>query len=340
MVTGGAGYIGSHTSQLLASRGDFVLIVDDLSTGITRRVAGFPVLELDLADPGSIPVVADAIRDHRIDSAMHFAARKQVAESVERPAWYYQQNVGSTANLILAMEVDKSCTRLVFSSSAAVYGDAAGTIDESRATAPVNPYGASKLASEQLIEATSVAWNLSAASLRYFNVGGASSAELADVGASNLIPLILDALVSGRRPAIFGSDYDTPDGTCVRDYVHVSDVAAAHLAVLDALPGRAGHVALNVGTGTGTSVREMVEAVMRESNILAEPRMLPRRAGDAAAVVAAVDRIDAATGWRATHSLTDIVASASRARMAGTDPRGSLYAGELTNDRVLGSTNR
>jgi UDP-glucose 4-epimerase len=314
MVTGGAGYIGAHTSHLLASRGDFVLIADDLSSGSRARVAGFPLLEVDLAEPASVAVIADAIRTHRIDSVIHFAARKQVAESVQRPAWYYQQNVGSIANLILALEVEKTCSRLVFSSTAAVYGQAGGVIDENRQPDPMNPYGASKLAGEQLIDATSAAWPLSAASLRYFNVGGSARAELADKGASNLIPIILDQLTSGQRPGIFGSDYDTPDGSCIRDYVHITDVAEAHLVVLDSLVRRTGHAVMNVGTGSGTSVLEMVAALMNESGIRAEPRMLPRRPGDAAEVVAAVDRIATATGWRARFTLDDIVASAWDAR--------------------------
>ncbi len=315
MVTGGAGYIGAHTSHLLAGRGDFVLIADDLSTGSRARVADFPLLEVDLAEPASVAVVADAIRTHRIDSVIHFAARKQVAESVERPAWYYQQNVGSISNLILALEVEKTCPRLVFSSTAAVYGQAGGVIDENRQPAPVNPYGASKLAGEQLIDATAAAWPLSAASLRYFNVGGSSRAELADTGASNLIPIIMDQLISGQRPGIFGSDYDTPDGSCVRDYVHVADVAEAHLVVLDWLVGHTGHDVMNVGTGTGTSVLEMVRALMDISGIRAEPQTLPRRPGDAAEVVAAVGRIATETGWQARFALDDIVASAWDARL-------------------------
>ena len=314
LVTGGAGYIGAHTSHLLADRGDYVLVADDLSSGSRARVKGFPLLEVDLAEPASVAVVADAIRTHRIDSVIHFAARKQVAESVERPAWYYQQNVGSIANLILALEVEKTCSRLVFSSTAAVYGDAGGVIDESRVPAPVNPYGASKLAGEQLVEATAAAWPLSAVSLRYFNVGGSARAELADTGATNLIPIILNQLMTGQRPGIFGADYDTPDGSCIRDYVHVTDVAEAHLAVLDTLDGHVGHDVLNVGTGTGTSVAGMVLALMNESDIHVEPRILPRRPGDAAEVVAAVGRIESATGWQARFTLADIVSSAWESR--------------------------
>lgn len=315
LVTGGSGYIGAHTSLLLAERGDEVVIVDDLVGGHPSRVDGIPVVRLDLASDAAVDTLAATMRDYSIEAVVHFAARKQVAESVERPAWYYRENVGGAAQLLIAME-QAGVGQLVFSSSAAVYGEADGAIDESHPTRPVNPYGATKLAGEQLAAASATAWGLRAASLRYFNVGGAASAALGDVEAQNLIPLVFDRIEAGLPPQIFGEDYATADGTCVRDYVHVSDVAEAHLAMLDSLPSEPGNSVFNVGTGTGTSVRQMVDAIAAVTGTSPDAVVRPRRAGDPAAVVAVVDRMRSATGWSARLGLDDIIRSAWDARVS------------------------
>ncbi len=309
MVTGGAGYIGAHTVRLLQDRGDEVLIADDLVTGSTDRVPGVPLVRVDLASDGAAQVLADALVEHDIEAVIHFAARKQVGESVARPAWYHRQNVGGLAQLLDAMQ-SAGVHRLVFSSSAAVYGQADGAIDETHPTVPLSPYGATKLIGEQLIAAASAAWPLRAASLRYFNVGGAASPELGDTEALNLIPIVLEHLDRGEAPEIFGDDYPTADGTCVRDYVHVLDVAQAHLTVLDALGSQPGHVAYNIGTGVGTSVREMITSISLAAGSILEPVVRPRRDGDAAAVVAVVDRVRDATGFSARYGVADIVESA------------------------------
>jgi UDP-glucose 4-epimerase len=309
MVTGGSGYIGAHTVLGLVERGDTVVVVDDLVSGSAARIPGVQIVRVDLAADSAVDVLTLALQEHEVDAVMHFAARKQVGESVERPAWYYRQNVGGLAQLLIAMET-AGTQRLVFSSSAAVYGDASGAVTESHSTLPISPYGATKLAGEQLVAATTRAWPLSAASLRYFNVGGAGRADLGDTEAFNLIPMVLDRLVGGEAPRIFGDDYATPDGTCVRDYVHVTDVAEAHLAVLDSLPPEPGHRALNVGTGRGTSVREMIEALEAIAGIELTPVVEPRRSGDPDSVVAVVDRICESTGWSARLTLDDIVRSA------------------------------
>ena len=321
LVTGGAGYIGAHTCLRLRERGDDVVIVDDLVTGSATRVPGVPIVELDLTSDGAPEALATVMREHAIEAVIHFAARKQVAESVERPAWYYQQNVGGLAQLLIAMQA-AGVDKLIFSSSAAVYGTADGPIHEYSALDPINPYGATKLVGEQLIAAAARADGLRAASLRYFNVGGAAVPELGDVEILNLIPITFDLLTRGERPTIFGVDYPTPDGSCVRDFVHVLDVADAHLAVLDALDDAPGHVAFNVGTGVGTSVREIVDRIIEVVGAEVSPEIAPRRPGDAAEVVAAVDRIEAATGWRARYSLADIVESAWAAwQIRGVPPR-------------------
>lgn len=315
LVTGGAGYIGSHTSLLLSRRGDDVVVVDDLSTGRRERISDLPLIEADLSESSSIAVVAKALADHGIEAVVHFAAKKEVGESVARPAWYYRQNVGGLANLLLAMEAAGTGS-LVFSSSAAIYGNSPDPITEDDATLPLSPYGATKLVGEQLIDASCRAGLLAASSLRYFNVAGAEDPTLAEPEAQNLIPMVIDRIRAGRQPEIFGDDYDTPDGTCIRDFVHVSDVAAAHLAVLDSLPSVGTHRVLNVGTGVGTSVRTVVSTILEMSPFDLEPVVADRRPGDAAIAVAAVDRIREDVGWSAQRNLADIVESALRTRSA------------------------
>jgi UDP-glucose 4-epimerase len=308
LVTGGAGYIGAHTVAALRARGDGVVILDDLSSGDRNRVGDVPLISRDLSTVDPSTLAAD-LRAADVETVIHFAAKKQVGESVERPAWYFRQNVGGLASLLLAMR-EASVGRLVFSSSASVYGNVDGRVRETAAVAPINPYGASKAVGEQLVEAEVIAGWLTAASLRYFNVGGASEPALADAGAVNLIPQVLQRLDVGRPPLIFGDDYDTPDGTCVRDYVHVVDVAEAHLAVLDSLRRVRPYREFNVGTGVGTSVFEMITALERAWGSGEPPEVVERRSGDPAVVVADVDSIEAETGWRARFGLDDIVASA------------------------------
>ncbi|MFM9877863.1 MAG: UDP-glucose 4-epimerase GalE [Rhodoglobus sp.] len=309
MVTGGAGYIGAHVCDLLVARGQTVVIVDDLATGSAARVPGIPILPVDLSDDDAPAALSEMMTRHNVESVVHFAARKQVAESVERPAWYQRQNVGGLANLLTAMRAT-TVSRLVFSSSAAVYGDADGVIAETHEAYPANPYGQTKLEGERLISAASNEWGLSAVSLRYFNVGGAARPELGDTQALNLIPIVLDRLAEGSPPTIFGDDYPTPDGTCVRDYVHVSDVADAHLVVLDRLSAEAGHEIFNIGTGVGTSVREMITALIAVAGSSLRPVVSSRRPGDSATVVADVSRIREAAGWTARHGLEGIISSA------------------------------
>jgi len=317
LVTGGAGYIGSHVVQALSARGDEVLVLDDLSAGGAERIPGVPLSEIDLVSDAAPHAVAELLRSGGVEAVMHFAARKSVDESVRRPAWYYQQNISSLAHLLLAME-DAGVDRLVFSSSAAVYGSATGdAITEDTPLAPISPYGETKRAGEQLVSAASVGFGLRATSLRYFNVGGTASVRLANHVGENLIPLVFDRIDRGLPPLIFGDGYPTRDGSCVRDYIHVVDLAEAHVAALDHLvDAPAGNIALNVGTGRGTTVREMVSAILRASGSSLEPEVAPKRAGDPASSVASPDRIRQLLGWSAQRDIDEIVQSDWAAHLA------------------------
>lgn len=314
LVTGGAGYIGAHVVRVLRERGDDVLIVDDLVTGIAERNPGVELVEMDLAHSSSVDALASLLTKHSVDAVIHFAARKQVGESVAKPAWYYSENVGGLANVLLAME-RAGVNRMIFSSSAAVYGDARGDVSESAPRVPTSPYGETKLVCEWLIGTAVAAQGLDAISLRYFNVAGAGWPELGDRMALNLVPMVFERLDAQESPRIFGDDYDTPDGTCVRDYVHVMDLAEAHVAALDALTTAAAaaggrHRVFNVGTGKGTSVREMIDVILRVSGAPHVAEVVARRPGDPAVVTAEVTAIAEHLGWRSSRTVVDIVESA------------------------------
>lgn len=311
LVTGGTGYIGAHVVRLLRDRGDDVVVVDDLVTGVRGRIGDVPLVEMDLADSNAPAALDTVIREYAVQQVVHFAGRKQVEESVRRPAWYFHQNVGSLANVLLGMEL-AGVSRLVFSSSAAVYGTSEGpALREDTPQVPVNPYGQSKLVGEWLISDAVLSQALRATSLRYFNVAGSGWPELGDTATLNLVPMVFERLDRGMAPLIFGDDYDTADGTCIRDFIHVLDLADAHLKALDSLrSGPARNDIYNVGTGIGASVREMVEQILFHSGSQAVSEVRPRRAGDPAVVVADPQAIFAALGWEAHRGLADIVRSA------------------------------
>ena len=311
LVAGGAGYIGAHVVRLLLQRGEEVIVVDDLSYGSPERVEGATVVELDVASGEAPSVLADLMERREVTAVIHFAARKQVGESVARPSWYYQQNVGGLANMLIAMEQAR-VDQMIFSSSAAVYGmPPVETVSEDIDCHPINPYGETKLIGEWMMADAEKAWGLRWAGLRYFNVAGAGWDDLGDMATLNLIPMVLDRLSKGETPKIFGTDYPTPDGTCVRDYIHVKDLAVAHIAALDYLAGgqeMAEHV-FNVGTGQGASVREVVSKVIASTGLDLEPEELARRAGDPPQLIGNATRIGEVLGWKAEHDLDDIVTS-------------------------------
>jgi UDP-glucose 4-epimerase len=312
VVTGGAGYLGSHLVRVLLARGDDVVVVDDFSsgTGIRRPLGNAEVHELDLMEGGA--ELEDAFRG--ADAVVHFAARKSVEESVRQPTRYYRENIGTLANALGAAATATVATFL-FSSSAAVYGETGrAVIRETDPTDPVNPYGASKLAGEHLTASAAAAFGMRAASLRYFNAAGTGWSDLADTGRANLVPSVIERVRRDESPVIFGDDYPTIDGTGVRDYIHALDLAEAHVAVLDFLrEGPTGHRVFNVGTGRGASVAEVIGLVQDAAGTDVTPTVAPRRAGDPAEVVADVSRITREVGWRPRFSISDIVQSAWKA---------------------------
>jgi UDP-glucose 4-epimerase len=313
LVTGGAGYIGAHVVRLLRDRGDSV-VVDDLSTGAAERVGDVPLVQVDIAEDHATEKLVALIQEYAVDAVIHIAAKKQVGESAERPAYYYKQNVGGLANLLEAMEATH-VDRLMFSSSAATYGlpdvPADQNMTEDVPANPISPYGRTKLICEWMCADAASAWGLRWAGLRYFNVAGSGWTDLGDPGALNLIPIVLTAVTNGQQPRIFGDDYDTADGTCIRDYVHIVDLAQAHIETLDYLSrDDRPHDIFNVGTGHGSSVKEVIAQITATTGYDVKPRVVARRPGDPARLVADPTRIHETLGWSSTKTLADMVSSA------------------------------
>lgn len=309
LVIGGAGYIGSHTARALRRAGHEVIIFDNLSTGHEFLAAGFELVKGDVLDAAALKrVLAHA------DAIMHFAAHAYVGESVRNPRKYFRNNVEGGLSLLNAA-LDAGVKQIIFSSTCAVYGEPAKVpIEENAPRLPVNPYGVSKLFFERALDAYDVAYGLRFASLRYFNAAGADeSGEIGELHdpETHLIPLALGAAAgTGPELQVFGSDYPTPDGTCVRDYIHVNDLADVHVKALEHLADGEKSFAVNVGTGRGYSVKEVISAV-EEVTGKQVPRMIgPRRAGDPPALVANPSKAQAMLGWKATRDLREIVASA------------------------------
>ena len=318
LLTGGAGYIGAHVARDLLVTGREVTILDDLSSGLRARIPdGADFIEASVLDTDAVRRALDGVT-----GVVHLAAKKAVGESVDQPMLYYRENVGGMVSLLQAME-DAGTRCLVYSSSAAVYGEPPWSpISEDSPLQPLSPYGETKVIGEWLVRDAAAARShastsvspLSWVSLRYFNVAGAGSPELGDTSVNNLIPMVFDALDRGDAPQVFGTDYPTLDGSCVRDYIHVSDLAAAHVAAADLAERGDVAAVFNVGTGVGSSVLEVMAAVSEVVGRDVGAVAVARRAGDPPELVASVDRISAELGWTAQRDLRDMVASAYAAR--------------------------
>jgi UDP-glucose 4-epimerase len=315
LVTGGAGYIGAHVVRSFVTEGLGVVVLDDLSTGHASFVPdGVPFVEGTILDED---LVARTIGDHGVTGVVHVAGFKYAGVSVQRPLHCYEQNVLGTMSLLKAMErhgVDKC----VFSSSAATFGTPADeVVTEANSTNPESPYGESKLIGEWLLRDQEVAIGLRHTSLRYFNVVGSATDEVYDTSPHNLFPLVIEALLEGRSPRMNGDDYPTPDGSCVRDYVHVGDLAISHVAAAKALDeGRPLEPVYNLGSGEGLSVKQIMEAMARVTGIDFKPEIGPRRPGDPARIVATGELAARDLDWRMRYTVDDMVASAWRARKA------------------------
>ncbi|RPK44948.1 UDP-glucose 4-epimerase GalE [Streptomyces sp. ADI93-02] len=310
LITGGAGYIGAHVAKAMTGAGEKVVVLDDISSGIEARLPADVTLARGSASDRE--VLDRVLAEHAVTGVVHLAAKKQVGESVEKPLLYYRENVTGLGVLLEAV-VAAGVRRFLFSSSAAVYGvPDVDLITEETPCAPINPYGETKLAGEWLVRATGRAHGISTACLRYFNVAGAAEPELADTGVFNVVPMFFDRLTRGETPRIFGDDYPTPDGTCVRDYIHVADLADAHLAVAAHLDRSAdgGDLTVNIGRGEGVSVRRLAELVGEVTGLPAEPVVEPRRPGDAARAVASAARMTEELGWTARRGMREMVESA------------------------------
>jgi UDP-arabinose 4-epimerase len=309
LVVGGAGYIGSHSARALKRAGHEVIIFDNLSTGFERLAAGFDVVKGDILDAAALAKVLP-----RADAIMHFAAHAYVGESVTNPKKYFHNNVEGGLSL-LNTALEAGVKKIIFSSTCAVYGEPAKVpIDESTSRQPVNPYGVSKMFFEQALEAYDPAYGLRYVSLRYFNAAGADeSGEIGELHdpETHLIPLALRAAAGlGPELQVFGSDYPTPDGTCIRDYIHVNDLASAHVKALDHLAAGKESIAVNVGTGKGASVWEVLKSVEAATGKPVPHKIVPRRPGDPPALVANPAKAQALLQWKATRGLPEIVATA------------------------------
>jgi UDP-glucose-4-epimerase GalE len=312
LVTGGAGYIGSITARMLVKRGYHVVVVDDLSRGHEHNVKDLPFHKLNLSADAA--AIANLLDHETIDAVIHFAAYIAVGESTRDPVLYFSNNVGGTLSLLKAM-AHSNVKRLVFSSTAAVYGTPEVVpIPEDSPFAPVSPYGESKLMVEKILGWLDECRGLRAIALRYFNACGSDpESGLGEEHApeTHLIPLLLRAVVTGEPITIFGDDYETPDGTCIRDYIHVLDLAEAHVVALEKLLAGGGSNAFNVGTGQGHSVLEVLRAVEEVTGRTVPYEMGPRREGDAPVLVANSDKLKRILGWTPRFpDLTDIVNTA------------------------------
>jgi UDP-glucose 4-epimerase len=312
LITGGAGYIGAHAVYSTLSSNRNVVVIDDLSSGISSRLGNdVELIEASILDSVAVNRAFDT---YNFSGVLHLAAKKQVQESIERPDFYWEENVGGIKNLLSVMKAH-GVKNLVYSSSAAVYGEPdyhpGKLITEQAVCSPINPYGETKLEGEVLSRAMSESDGFKVAALRYFNVAGSSRPELGDQYIVNLIPIVFDALSRNKKPTVFGNSYSTPDGSCIRDYIHVQDLSEAHIAAMDLVENsEAGFTAINIGTGLGASVFDVLAMIEDVTGISINPILGERREGDPAALVADVSFANEILDWKSSRDLRDMVASA------------------------------
>jgi len=315
LVTGGAGYIGAHVVRAFRTQGLEAVVLDDLSSGHRRFVPDdVPFVQGSILDT---PLLVRTLSEHGVTGVVHVAGFKYAGVSVQRPLHTYEQNVTGTVSVLKAM-AEAAVDKVVFSSSAATFGTPdVDTVTEETPTRPESPYGESKLIGEWLLRDQATATGLAHTSLRYFNVVGSGSDEIYDTSPHNLFPLVFEALLEGRTPRIYGDDYPTPDGTCVRDYIHVADLAVSHVAAAQALEaGTPLAPVYNLGSGDGLSVRQIMDAMARVTGIGFEPEVHPRRPGDPARIVASGELAARDLDWKMRHTVDEMVGSAWSARRA------------------------
>jgi len=311
LVTGGAGYIGAHVVKSLLENDFNVVIVDDLSTGLARKVPQNVVFEkIDIAETNKL---AQIMKSNKVEGVIHLAAKKAVGESMNNPSLYYRENIGGFISLLEAMS-QAVVKRIVYSSSAAVYGTPTeNKVTEKSATSPESPYGETKLVGEWLLKADEKARQIQWIALRYFNVVGAANPELGDTGVNNLVPMVFRALSNNQRPQVFGGDYATPDGSCIRDYIHVSDLADSHFIAAQKLMNENYCGIINIGRGQGFSVKQVMDTISEVLGKNINYEVIDRRPGDPAQTIADVTKAKRDLNWEAKNDLKSMVSSAWQA---------------------------
>lgn len=311
LVTGGAGYIGAHVVKSLLENDFKVVIVDDLSTGLARKVPQNVVFEkIDIAETNKL---AQIMKSNKVEGVIHLAAKKAVGESMINPSLYYRENIGGFISLLEAMS-QADVKRIVYSSSAAVYGTPTeNKVTEKSVTNPESPYGETKLVGEWLLKADEKARQIQWIALRYFNVVGAANPELGDTGVNNLVPMVFRALSNNQRPQVFGGDYATPDGSCIRDYIHVSDLADSHLIAAQKLLNENYCGIINIGRGQGFSVKQVMDTISEVLGKNINYEVVDRRPGDPAQTIADVSKAKSDLNWEAKNDLKSMVSSAWQA---------------------------
>lgn len=306
LVTGGAGYIGAHVVKSLLENNFEVVVVDDLSTGLERKIPqNIKLYKINISNTLEL---TNILRNEKIEGVIHLAAKKAVGESVLNPSLYYQENIGGLISLLEAMS-HADVKKIVYSSSAAVYGTPKeDKVSEESVTNPESPYGETKLVGEWLLKADQQARNVRFISLRYFNVVGAGNNELGDTGVNNLIPMVFSAISKNERPQIFGNDYSTKDGTCIRDYIHVEDLAFAHVLAAKKLTDNYSEI-LNIGTGQGYSVKEVMDLIEKVIGKKINYEYVGRRSGDPAQTIADPSKALKDLNWKAKLDLEEMISS-------------------------------